>query len=232
MKNDHYGYTFGQRDELGRFHPGTDYNGPGSGDADEGTPILCIGPGKVSYTAEGYDSGWGNHLFVRHEIKAFLASLGLSLPAWCPEVVFSHYAHLKQINVKVDQQVDEKTVLGLMGKTGSANLYGKKGRTWTAHLHWEVRKAALGVTYYPPASLSAADFHAKFFDPEQFVKDLNAYVATASPAAPAGTDALAEAKARIKADEQAILALVDALTRIGKTADVSAVMAGLPWLKK
>ena len=59
---------------------------------------------------------WGNYVYVKH-----------------PNGMFTRYAHLKiGIPVKVGQEVDENTIVGIMGNSG--NSYGR-------HLHFEVATA-------------------------------------------------------------------------------------------
>ncbi len=78
----------------------------------EGTPIYPIASGKVIYT--GQNPKGGNSIKVSHENGA----------------VISYYAHLQSINVSSGQEVNQKTIIGIMGQTGNA-----KGRG--AHLHYE-----------------------------------------------------------------------------------------------
>ena len=59
---------------------------------------------------------WGNYVYIKH-----------------PNGMFTRYAHLKVgIPVKVGQEVDENTIVGIMGNSG--NSYGR-------HLHFEVATA-------------------------------------------------------------------------------------------
>lgn len=230
FKNDHYGYRFAQRDELGRFHPGVDFNGPGVGDADQGIPVRSIGPGVVTFVGLGYNSGWGNHVYVKHDMAAYFKAQGVEMPSWCPAAVWTHYAHLQDgsVGVKVGQTVTGDTVIGKNGHTGS----NPKGRSWTAHLHWEVRKRPLGVNYYPPKAVSAQDFNGMYFDPEEFVADVNKWVEAKKAAVPTQNDVIAEAAARTTADEKAIVEMASLLVKAGRSADVDRIMAALPWIPK
>ena len=78
--------------------------------------------GVVAYTEDGLGnmegaSGWGNYVLIKH-----------------PNGMYSRYAHLqKGLWVKVGQEVDEGTVLGIMGDSGYA--FGR-------HLHFEVQTSA------------------------------------------------------------------------------------------
>jgi murein DD-endopeptidase MepM/ murein hydrolase activator NlpD len=76
------------------------------------TPIKPFRPGRVIHvTHSAY--GLGNHVIVDHGSG-----------------VTSVYAHLYSIAVKVGQEVDQKTTLGLEGSTGAST---------GTHLHFEVR---------------------------------------------------------------------------------------------
>ena len=69
--------------------------------------------GKTNNTKSAGAASWGNYVLVQH-----------------PNGYYTRYAHLKKCAmVKVGQNVDESTVVGIMGDSGKA--YGK-------HLHFEV----------------------------------------------------------------------------------------------
>lgn len=79
--------------------------------------------GTVYATLDGvsngseYGGGWGNYVLIKH-----------------PNGMFSRYAHLQNgLKVKNGQNVDENTVLGIIGDSGRA--YGR-------HLHFEVQTSA------------------------------------------------------------------------------------------
>lgn len=88
-------------------HTGIDISAP------KGTPIYPIAPGIVSGT--GYGKRGGNWVTTIHENGN----------------VRAYYAHLDSINVKPNQKVDDRTVLGTVGNTGSAIKTAP-------HLHLEV----------------------------------------------------------------------------------------------
>tara|TARA_A100001015_G_C15042972_1_gene741171 strand:+ start:848 stop:1765 length:918 start_codon:yes stop_codon:yes gene_type:complete len=86
-------------------HLGTDFRAP------EGTPIYSSNKGKVVFAGSLFYTG--NTVILDH---------GLG--------VFTVYAHLSKIQTKLNNYVDEKTLLGLSGKTG---------RVTGPHLHWGVK---------------------------------------------------------------------------------------------
>ncbi len=92
-------------------HLGNDYR------ASVGTPIPATNRGKVVYVGNMFYSG--NQVVVDHGGD-----------------IFSIYAHLSEIKVKVDQMVDKGDVLGLSGATG---------RVSGPHLHWGVKLGGMLV---------------------------------------------------------------------------------------
>ena len=84
------------------WHKGADLAAP------SGTPVVSPASGKVIFADETFFSG--NIVIVDH---------GFGL--------FGHFAHLKDITVRVGEEVDTKTILGHVGSTG---------RSTGPHLHW------------------------------------------------------------------------------------------------
>lgn len=90
----------------GRWHQGNDFA------AVIGTPVKAAFKGKVRYA--GFNAGgFGNLIIIRHYN-------GLE----------TYYAHLSQINVKVNDIIDAGTIIGKVGNTGHSQ---------GPHLHLEVR---------------------------------------------------------------------------------------------
>ena len=58
---------------------------------------------------------WGNYVLIKH-----------------PNGMFTRYAHLQEIYVSVNQEVDENTCVGLIGESGNVTA---------RHLHFEVSKS-------------------------------------------------------------------------------------------
>lgn len=104
------------------FHPGIDLGGS------LGTPIYPIENGTVEVTEMG-QFGYGNTIIVDHKN-------GLK----------SRYAHLSRIDVKVGQDVNTSTAIGLLGSTGHST---------GPHLHLEVYKN--GNTVDPRTVLGSID---------------------------------------------------------------------------
>ena len=155
---DAYGHKFldevHQLDDNGNptklYHPGLDIGEPG--DADFNKNVYASAAGTVIY-AQG-DGGWGNHIFVRHILPD-------------NAVIFTHYAHLNTISVKVNQQVACGQIIGKCGKTGNA-----KG----SHVHWEIRKPiGKGYLFYP-YGWSREQVAQFYMDPIAFVMATNAPV--------------------------------------------------------
>ena len=67
---------------------------------------------------------WGNYVLIKH-----------------PNGMFTRYAHLQEIYVSVNQEVDENSCIGLIGNTGNS-----RGR----HLHFEVAKGYSSSTRINP----------------------------------------------------------------------------------
>ena len=78
--------------------------------------VYEIQDNQVNNTKSKGKKTWGNYVYIKH-----------------PNGMFTRYAHLKVgIPVKVGQEVDENTIVGIMGNSG--NSYGR-------HLHFEVATA-------------------------------------------------------------------------------------------
>ena len=111
------------------FHTGLDLNGPGSGNDDLGTPIHALGKGKVIFTNKFIVPGWGRMVVIEHR---FIDEKGQNRTVW------GRYAHLNEIRCYVNQEVDDKTVIATLGKTG----------TQFAHLHFDMFKVNPKGNYY------------------------------------------------------------------------------------
>ncbi|MER7050220.1 M23 family metallopeptidase [Streptomyces jumonjinensis] len=90
-------------------HSGQDFAVP------SGTPVKSVGPGtvvKAGPNGAGDGSAYGNAVVVKHGD------------------VYSQYAHLSSVNVKVGQQVSGGEQIALSGNTGNSS---------GPHLHFEIR---------------------------------------------------------------------------------------------
>lgn len=123
-------------------HIGDDYNGPGGGNSDLGMDVKCLGDGVVEACIfwNGSSYGFGNHIFIRHELteelyQAIKRDYGID-----SRILYSHYAHLSKIAVNVGQEVNKGQLIAKLGNSG----------TVYAHVHVELRKATgLGYESYP-----------------------------------------------------------------------------------
>ena len=166
MKNDHYGYFHGQIDEYGRRHPGDDYNGEGGGNADLGTDLIAIAPGKISFVSLGHNKGWGNMVIEKIDMVQFFIGYGIEKPDWCPDKIWVKYAHCSEIFVKRGDDVNAAQIIAKLGGSGG----------YSAHLHWDTKKVPNGVLYYPPKGITRAEFDRIYLDQEMFIAAVNAYI--------------------------------------------------------
>ena len=153
------GYAFLQPLGGGRkgVHVGIDYNGPGGGNTDLGFDIFSVANGIVEklISWDGKSVGYGNHLFIRHELSPYLQKkYGIG-------VIYSHYAHLEAFRCFEGQEVTKGQVIAKLGKSG----------TELGHLHLETRKpTGRGYNDYP--STQPLDWLRKYyFDPYYFIQD-------------------------------------------------------------
>jgi len=118
--------SFGERvdpiDGSVRSHHGIDLG------AASGTPIKAAAPGRVVFAGER--GGYGNLVIVEHA-----------------DGVRTRYAHCRQIDVAVGQEVDAGAVIAQVGSTG---------RSTGPHLHFEVRRGEVAVD---PAEWLTANRH-------------------------------------------------------------------------
>lgn len=87
-----------------------------------GTPVLAAMAGRVICTAK-LTTGYGTFVMLEHEN-------GLE----------TIYAHLSEVNVRMDQEVSEGQVLGLSGNSGNST---------GPHLHFEVRRKGKAIDPEP-----------------------------------------------------------------------------------
>ena len=97
------------------FHSGIDIVGT------HHTEILAVVDGEVTYS--GVQSGYGNCVEIKHVVNG--------------EIIYSFYAHLSKINVKVGQKVIQGEIIGL---EGGASTDPNPGTSTGHHLHFELRK--------------------------------------------------------------------------------------------
>jgi murein DD-endopeptidase MepM/ murein hydrolase activator NlpD len=78
--------------------------------AKEGTNIVSVGKGKVVKAT--FSKNYGNHIVIQHNAK-----------------YSSSYAHLKRMNVKINDQVELNSIIGIIGNSG---------KSLKTHLHFEL----------------------------------------------------------------------------------------------
>lgn len=110
-------YYEDKNDSLPGLHGGIDIV------AATGTSVLSIADGTVVHTGFVWD--YGNNVIVEHVTDG-----GIRL--------FSRYAHLSKISVKVGDEVSEGDKLGASGNTGNS---------YSAHLHLEIYESELPDKY-------------------------------------------------------------------------------------
>ena len=99
------------------FHSGVDMAGEHLGN------ILAVSDGEVTYA--GVQSGYGNCVEIKHTVNG--------------ETVYSFYAHLAEIKVKLGDVVGRGTIIGLQG---GAATDPNPGTSTGTHLHFEIRSAS------------------------------------------------------------------------------------------
>lgn len=116
----HMDIEFIQFQELKKLHSGLDIVGTWH------TPILAVADGEITYA--GTQNGYGNCIEIKHIVNG--------------ETVYSFYAHLSQINVKVGEKVSQGQIIGL---EGGAESDPNHGTSTGHHLHFELRRQAVQV---------------------------------------------------------------------------------------
>ena len=112
-----YGYRINPITGENKLHAGIDIVGTWH------TEILSVADGIVTYA--GVQSGYGNCVEIKHTVNG--------------ETVYSFYAHLSEIRVKVGEEVSQGTVIGL---EGGAQSDPNHGSSTGHHLHFEIRSAS------------------------------------------------------------------------------------------
>ena len=111
-----YGYRIHPITGEKKLHSGIDLVGK------HHTEILTIADGEVTYA--GVQNGYGNCIEIKHTING--------------KTLYSFYAHLSRIDVKVGQEVEAGDIIGL---EGGAETDPNHGTSTGHHLHFEIRTA-------------------------------------------------------------------------------------------
>ncbi|MFN8711578.1 MAG: peptidoglycan DD-metalloendopeptidase family protein [Bacteroidota bacterium] len=135
------------------IHTGEDWNGNGGGNTDLGQPVYATAKGKVIASAD-FGSPWGNIILIEHH---YISNAK-------PCTVFSLYAHLEKREVKEGEIVSRRKKIGTVGTGGGA---------YPAHLHFEIRKAAMRdfpTDYWPSSNGRDAKWVLKHYEkPSEFI---------------------------------------------------------------
>jgi len=108
------------------YHPADDYN-LGWGDQDLGQNVASVSAGKVIYTSKS-SRGYGNIIVIKHQLGYKLKRFIKETYGIDTDVLYSFYAHLKDIIVAVGNTLEAGAKIGSVGKSG----------TKLAHLHHEI----------------------------------------------------------------------------------------------
>mgnify|MGYP003291932265 CR=1 FL=1 len=122
-----YGYRIDPVYHVRKLHSGMDFACP------SGTPVYATGNGKVVYAK--WKTGYGNCVDIDHGYG-----------------YLTRYAHLKKIDVKVNQTVTRGEVIGQVGSTGKST---------GPHLHYEVLVNNRNVN---PVNFYFMDLNAEKYD--------------------------------------------------------------------
>jgi murein DD-endopeptidase MepM/ murein hydrolase activator NlpD len=131
------------------FHTGADLNlNTPTWDADAHSPVYASAAGVV-IAAREYPN-WGNIVVIRHD------------PLRSGQVVYSRYAHVEAMRVRVGQRVLRGEQLASVGDAGGIQPY---------HLHFDVSHTQI-LESHPEhwPKLDLADLRANYLDPREFVE--------------------------------------------------------------
>lgn len=110
---------YGTKTSYG-FHDGADLNLGTGGDSDLGQPLLAICDGTIS-SVHSHLTNFGNHIHLEFLVNN--------------KTYYAHYAHCKDIFVKLGDTVKEGQKIATVGKSGT---------TW-GHCHFAIKNQPTGV---------------------------------------------------------------------------------------
>jgi len=138
------------------IHTGEDWNGSGGGNTDLGQPVYATAGGIVVHAAE-CPSPWGNVIMIEHHL----------LENGKLKIVYSQYAHLKELFVKKGETVKRRQKIGSIGQGNN--------KEYPAHLHFEIRKEnmkAFDVDYWPSSHNQTIEWVKEhYYDCTQFINE-------------------------------------------------------------
>ncbi|TDU81142.1 peptidase M23-like protein [Prosthecobacter fusiformis] len=147
MGSEHAALTYNAQPFRITRHLGDDLNGIGGGNSDLGDTVYAAGAGHVVYAGIP-GPGWGKMIILAHRVP--------DLEDLAKERIYQTvYAHLDEITVKPDTQVQRGMKIGTVGTGGGLYL---------AHLHFEVREGP----YINPGQ-GYADSPLNRVSPEKFI---------------------------------------------------------------
>jgi len=193
---DDRGWYVGQSFLEPFYHPGEDWNGKGGGNTDFGQPVYAIADGRVVFAENCFH--WGNMLLIEHRLPK-------------GDIIFSLYAHLKDLPVRMGDVVKRRQQVGTVGR-------GYRDATYkAAHLHFEIRKASMArfpvvfwprtLTYMPQSGVTPENLpdwiRGQYENPSLFIGDhrkikLKGTVLTKVRKAPVKHVESASGKSRVK----------------------------------
>ncbi len=115
------GNKFGQQISANYFHSGIDINSNGGGNSDCGIPLIAIADWECT-SVHTHETGYGKHLHY----KIMIAS----------KEYFVHYAHCKDIYIKIGDKGKEGDILATIGSSGNSDY---------CHLHFEIKNQPTGI---------------------------------------------------------------------------------------
>jgi len=141
---------------LWQYHTGEDWNRRGtSGNGDRGDPVYSSATGSVTYSGN-VGGCQGNTVLIRHPAPS---GVYFTLPdGGTTSIVWTNYIHL-----------DSRIVgIGGVSKGQQVGTIGTGNDCFSAHLHWEVRKADISANY-DPTNKPKSEITARYVDPTDFV---------------------------------------------------------------
>ena len=129
---------------IPQVHSGVDLNYGRPWD-DLGKEVVAMGKGSVVFSRDT-GKGWGNMIVIYHPTYR----------------VWSRYAHLETLAVRVGEEVEEGQKIGTCGHSGGS---------WKPHLHWDVIRKVLDKWTNYTSFWSAEKTQEYYLDPLKFVAE-------------------------------------------------------------
>lgn len=165
------------------YHAGTDIRLP------IGTPVRTIANGIV--TVAETKNGFGQTIVVKHPNVPDPENRGQTT------TLYSVYAHLSSIHVRVDDVVSKSGLIGLSGNTGNSS---------GPHLHFQIDRDSAPWHPYWPANNSHALTELHTVDPMAFVQETHSVTVVAQAAT---TNTVRRTATRTAAPEPELTNLAD-----------------------